>query len=265
MYKKFSTKIHYLSIVFGLLLALGCSFYFFYMKNKKSFSVEISSFTTETIQKLEQQEAALWQKLNLIGITQKECEKIEKISANTLDCNEKSSGKSLSEKTFKVIFSVLKDLGIDPNTIRILSTNDHAAASALETVLFINEQLLNELSQPAQKFVIAHELFHIINKDALRTYSLSKLAGKDPQELFRTIDNPVSEYFRFQEQRADTQAASINKDYAQGYVDLMHYLIAINLNSIAIYPKNEDRLKVAQDILASYEKSQPQQIGLLYA
>jgi hypothetical protein len=187
-----------------------------------------------------------------MGITQQHfCTVQENLSSST-DDDEMGEGAPLSDEIKNIIITILNDFGVDPDTIRILPFNHKSPAAALATVIFINEELFKKLSPCAQKFVIAHELHHILYKDWLAQEALAAILKTDayPQEK----NNPVNELFRFHEYRADIYAALKNREYAQGYIEFITEMIKIMGENAGItHPKCSQRLALAHQILAAYD------------
>lgn len=221
----------------------------------------ISKFTLDSLQThisqetyltlFQEEETKVWQEFKkTIDISLAECNQIKQkwYSYYLNDAKElQERGKSLtplSAKTIEIIQSVMKDFNIDQNAIAVIPFEDYCPAAADDYSLFVNESLFNRLTPLAQKFCIAHELQHFINKDDSTNYVLLQHYTEEKSEL--PADHPLNKLSKIQELRADLGAASKNKDYALGYKEFSKIALEIVGDGEGItHPKNTLRISYA--------------------
>ncbi len=157
--------------------------------------------------------------------------------------------KKVSEQTIQLVHTIMKDFGIDPKGITIYAWNLPSAAAACDTLLFINEPLLIELSPAAQKFAIGHELIHLIKKDHSANYFIEKAAiNADPNSLHKLS--------QFQELRADILASLHGTEYAQGAAEFFaHFIQKYGDQESSSHPKPSARLAIGKKIVGLLEKN----------
>jgi len=173
---------------------------------------------------LTQEETALWKDVeNLTGISFDECKTLraefqqahDKESADLI--KQLSLNKDVSPHIKEIIESVVRDLGCQP--LEIISCEYPVAAATHGPVVFVNEEIFNTMSTLAQKFVVGHEIIHILLQDD-ETRFVFKNKGFFTNE--KSLEYAMNKLYRFQELRADMLAALTNADYAQGYNEYVH-------------------------------------------
>jgi hypothetical protein len=126
-------------------------------------------------------------------------------------------GRSLSSRTKKLVASIAKNCDIKNIQLAPYLDTSICPACVVDCMLFIDEELLNQLPDEAQKFVIAHELQHIKYKDWLLGYrARKKLPGQN-----NDTQNPMNRLMRLQELRADCAALGLNHEIALGHKKFM--------------------------------------------
>jgi predicted metal-dependent hydrolase len=251
-----------LSLVLGLAFLLGL----LHSVDKKVASAQSS--TSQTIaaqiqpidiyaQELKKQEIELWQKLENVGIKQEACAQLEKKYANTLDKMIRKNRKTISAETKNLITTVLTDFDIDPTTISLVTYTDDSPAAAVEKIIFVDEINLKKFSKAAQKFIIAHELQHIIYKDIFKRTAFEDLIPKHKKSALKSRQHPVNQFYRFQEKRADIYTACKNKEYAQGYIDFIKQRLENGDTPGITHPKSSERLALGQEIFKTCYEAQP--------
>lgn len=241
---------HYEKRIFTLLaIGITCLVYAFSERSDHTLSdVELA---------LKQEHSPLWEKLEKYGITpdriekliqehqefyQKEIKKYEK----QMCCKE-----PLSAPLLKVVDEVLADFGFKSNEINILSYTFESPAASHEHGLFINEAILGEFSLKAQRFLIAHELIHILHNDSIRAFVIELYARKNPAQ---SLSDLLIEYSQYCEKRADICASLKSPQYAQGYLDFMNAVLADEQadtyqDAAPSHPQDRERLEIAQNIV----------------
>ena len=215
---------------------------------------EIAKDTYKTF--LKDEETRIWVLLKeTINISQDECNAIKtqwesyyKNDAKELqDLNKQLP--ALSSNILEIVKTVLQDFNIDETDIVILPFEDYCPAATDDCSLFINESLFMQLSPNAQKFCIAHELQHFLNKDDSTNYVLLQHCEQDKSEL--PAEHPIQQISRLQELRADLGAAVKNNEYAQGFKEFINIALEIVGDGPGTtHPKNILRLSYAEKLIA---------------
>jgi hypothetical protein len=211
-------------------------------------------------QSLTDYENEVWKELESVGITKKACQKkqdrsIQELRELTQQEHTQNGKQEVAQETTRLVHAVLHDFGINPQSINIEGHDDpkHVAGSN-EITIIINESLLKTLSPLAQKFVIGHELQHMIHADnsmksIVHDY-LESLANYDEHHKKRAKKAELA-LSRFCEWRADIKTALINDTYAQGYIEFMENRlehIGDKGGSASTHPKCSERLLIAHAI-----------------
>jgi hypothetical protein len=216
---------------------------------------------------LHDQELSIWKKLNAVGVTAHECRQIQndhlckQKNITTKKQKQKEFPKKLSTKMRRLVTAVLSDFNISPKAITLQPYKHRSPAATENSCLFIDEETMNTFSPKAQRFIIAHELQHFCHYDSAMEYAMQTILTKKAVKQTHLPDdpyNPLNEYSRFVELRADIKSA-INKMYAEGYREFAEQLIAEDGEGKGImHPKNSERLAIAQRILQSADNAHKQ-------
>ena len=204
---------------------------------------------------LKKEEVRIWETLKQdINISLTECNDIkekwhtyyEKDSRELQDVNKNLP--PLSQEIVAIVHAVMNDFSIDHNTITILPFEDYCPAAADDYSLFINESLFTLLTPAAQKFCIAHELQHFLNKDDSTNYVLLQHYTEEKENV--PFDHPLNQISRLQELRADLGAALKNDEYALGFKEFIQTALEIVGDGPGTtHPKNSLRLSYADLLL----------------
>lgn len=212
---------------------------------------------------LQTQEKALWDEFSQKGITHKQLKKLKKKNKNlytkSMEAYEKEmcSPTPLSPATISLINTVLSDFGFKKNKVKILSyTFQSPAASHDGKALLINEEIFTQFSLVAQKFLVAHELIHIMNQDSITEFCINQYANQNPSIDFKDL---LERYSRYCEIRADFYAASKSAEYAQGYLAFMREVLVdeeteFYAQPLPTHPDDHERLHLAQNITDHYQR-----------
>ncbi len=206
---------------------------------------------------LNKEEQHVWQELEkVISLSFEQCESLKTNSIDAYNTYITSMikeyaalDKNVSEQTIQLVHAIMKDFGIDPKGITIYAWNLPSAAAACDTLIFINEPLLIELSPAAQKFAIGHELIHLIKKDHSANYFVEKAAiNTDPASLHQLS--------QLQELRADILASLQGAEYAQGATEFFaHFIQKYGDQESSSHPKPSARLGIGKKIVGFLEKN----------
>jgi hypothetical protein len=156
----------------------------------------------------------------------------------------------LSEETIAFIKSIMHEFNVDPNQMNFIPWNQNLCASATDTIIFINEKLLNKLRPETKKFVIGHELIHVIHKDHSTRYFIR---NTKPIKLVHDndIDNPLNKVCQFHELRADMLSCLHGMEYTEGNLDFMNQQISSYGDAqMCSYPKYSLRRTIGTKIAA---------------
>jgi len=158
----------------------------------------------------------------------------------------------LSKAMRKKANLVIKDFGINPRDITVChGVLGLSQCFSDDWTIWINEEQMNMESENIQKFIIAHELAHVIHKDASLYATLNKILNGKHQDLLATFS-------KIQEARADAFGLTQNKEYCDGAIESFSILLKQRGDfEDYIHPKNSERLQTAQTIsdLLDYEKT----------
>jgi hypothetical protein len=237
-------------ITAGLLIGFGC-YYKYAQKNTRN-PIEYA------YNYLAGQEQNAWNHINPFGIDKKTLEsKAGEIEHKHIKAQEDLAPrkKHVSENTKKLVLEILESSGIDTKNIKILATEMECAAAASETVVFINEPLLEKYSQDEQLFIIAHEAQHMVYKDYLHNCALKEvLQDKNISYQCSNINDPANCYSRFCELRADVNAALKGKRFTDGFLKFAQKTFdAHESNPGTTHPSDKDRLALAQEIYSAMQ------------
>jgi hypothetical protein len=219
-----------------------------------------ANFLNDYKKQLEQEEARIWSGFEKVGITKDEFEELKEYAQKTIDASFKQEASTISVATINLINTVCKDMNYT-KPFNILSFSDSSTcAQSTSKTLSINEKDFLQLPRDAQKWVIAHEITHMIHLDSINNMVLEKLIVDKKLTDNDQIKKLRANYFLMQENRADFTAASINPEYAQGFYSFMqfeakHYIDVINSDhpQIAQRLENAHLLKLA--LLSDAEKN----------
>lgn len=222
-----------------------------YLCNKQ----EIIEQNSETSLWLHNQENQIWDHIHsTTHISKQECLRLKEQWSDKYSCYEKDlheaekASKRLSTKTRKIVTAIIKDFGLRPQDIPLVSWNVDSYAAATDSALLINEELFAPLPLYVQKFLIGHELQHLIYKDTSTRYILD--------ECYKFSDllpknHPIPKLIRFQEIRADIQSALKGDEYLQGYRLFVEMIAQQGENEGLTHPKHSVRLAMANKLIAA--------------
>ncbi|MGE0009266.1 MAG: hypothetical protein AB7F19_01885 [Candidatus Babeliales bacterium] len=156
----------------------------------------------------------------------------------------------ISASILEIVYEILNDFGIDPRSISIISYDGQGSpAGADDYTLHIDENAFASYSPEAQRFIIAHEISHMKNRDhtfASALASLLECESNSRPAAFHAFE-------RATELRADIHAMLKHPDYAQGGISFFQALLDRNGDGRGItHPRPSERLKVAHDIQAMH-------------
>lgn len=202
---------------------------------------------------LQEQEKQIWDELTTTTkLSFEQCKTLKKEwYADYLVGEEKihtqeSKPTPISRETHDTINAIMGDFGISTKELPLLAWKENSAAGTTDTKLLVNERVFNKLSRAAQKFVIAHEIQHFLHKDTSTRYVIERFY-KPGKNLTQT--HPLNKFYRFQEVRADVQAALKGTEYQQGYIDFIETIAKKGENQGITHPKHSLRLSMGKKLI----------------
>ena len=250
---------NYKKIILAVSLGITAIAGFFFARNKfqKPIVTQVTT-VTQLKQFIAVQEQIAWNAMESLGISKDRCYQLvqewEKEYNQTR--SQATVDKNLSKEIRKQVQDTLKTYGVDSSKINIERYDKGlSAAGATNDTIVINQQKFSSLPQNAQQFVLAHEVQHIIYKDAIAKEVIKDLL-KIKSTHSKDIDSPLNQLSRFFEIRADVMASIKNPVIAQGYVKRAHLWLAENgYNPGTSHPKHEERLALAQQITQLHQST----------
>ncbi len=216
----------------------------------------LAMLSQNLLQSLNKELIEVKKKLESIGIKTTTFDAIHKgnskVSPGIVQPHTMKHGEELvSPQLRNLIQDIIKKTALDPESIGIIhDKNQDSEASSDENTIYLNEKLFSNLSQAAQRFIIAHELQHILFQDSKHYTKLAKRIGISAEELSDrgNLDHPLCHYSRFLEKRADLYAALMSPEYAQDYLtctqEQLHQLGDDPFNGT--HPTRSERVTLAQ-------------------
>lgn len=184
------------------------------------------------------------------GVSYRDCQNFlrefePELKAEIQKSNKKQLKKlgSISPYIKNLIHEILVSFDIDPNTITILAFDGEGSpAAADDYTLFIDEKDFLSFSPEAQRFVIAHEIAHMKNKDHSIESALENLIDTKCRKS-------LNAFAHSSELRADIDAMLLGPEYARGGISFFKTLMnRYGDNRSATHPRPSDRLKIARDL-----------------
>lgn len=210
-----------------------------------------NSRKNEVLAYLSKYEAEAWQKLEKIGIARQACQAFLDNLIEKPYSQEKLSKKPLSKKIKAIVAAVMSDFNIDLAMLKLQAYYSQSEASTTHDTLFIDERGCLQHSENALRFIIAHELQHVIYNDYLMLYSIETLSQALRTDK-RIVDEVIAFYSRFTEERADLMASLNAAVYAQGFLEFTQHCLREDSSSSAhtetSHPSHDKRLHLAHNV-----------------
>lgn len=251
MNKKGNQMTMHKKIAFILLASAGI-FLLHRITEKTSTPVLSGNATEEKImQHLHSLEEKAWKKLNKCGITKEQCLEALQNLTEKPTASEELSEKPLSEKMKTLVYSVLKDFNVDPQNIQLQAYYCQSPAASTDNTILIDEKACSNYPELVLRFILGHELQHILYNDYLMSYILWVLSNQK-KDTSEKLEKALAFYARFTEERADLLASLQNQKYAQGFLEFTKMTLKQDGDSAEVektHPGNAKRLQVAQNIV----------------
>lgn len=263
---KISIKIIGLLALMGLSIGIG---YYHFQRTRKPlltltkdldlYRLTEASSRESFLMLLDEQEKALWDCLNKEeGFSQDDFAYYTNFYAAGYERKERENAAScckgsFSQKLRVLISEVLCEFNIDPKKITIVPYEGFSEASVLTHFIFVNEDRLKKFDEKTQRWIIAHEVVHLLKKDGMRTAILHTLFEKKLQDP----NHVVNRMSRFEEMRADLLSSLNGKAYAEGCIDFLgkNVEVGADLHTYSMHPEFSLRLKTAQRVYDTVYKS----------
>lgn len=200
---------------------------------------------------LKKTEAQVWESLNSLGLNRHVCEEKCKKKIQEYGHERAKKSRDISKSNYDLIKTVLQDFKIDGTQLSIQTWDESSAAGINNNTLFINPKKFDQLSLCSKKFVIGHELQHYIHHDpVMKGIFLDEM----PEGAFDNscAENPLNQFARFKEERADIKTALKSKEYAQGYIEFIQTISRAGDNKGITHPKHSKRLQIGNAILNTF-------------
>lgn len=198
---------------------------------------------------LKKREDEVWQELEKLGITkQKLKDARSQYYQDYVKADMPPSKKKVDEEVKRLILDVFQEFDADHKKIQIISHPILAPIATTDKIILVNEEILKKLSEKAQRFVIAHEIQHIINQDSSTDYLVDKLLPQEQQ--VEGFAHPAHQFSCFREERADIQTALKSPQWAEYYLTFTQEIMDMwGDTDDQSHPKNSERLELAQNIV----------------
>ena len=256
------TIIKNLKLYILLALAACLGYIVFTNSDKITQQLNIQSTRSNTVSaqelfnaEIKKEEQAVWSKLRTIGITPERFEE-ERMRRRSqyLRSDVPFNSKPISAQTKQFVQNIMKECGLNLNTITITGFNVGSPAAATERVIYVNEAMFSALSPAAKKFVVGHEIQHILHGDNSARYTIELMANADTEDMARKYrkpnGHPLLYYSRFKERRADVKTALMGPEWAQGYLAFAKERLEKQGNTPGVtHPSHSDRFALAQRIV----------------
>ncbi len=239
-------------IILGIVVFGGIGFLHILNKNNGTESHKDSLLSA----KLQEIDGKIWQELGKLNITKNTLtKKSNQLQRNYLqEISVRPTRRRVKESTRQLIYETLREFDLNPEDIHVVSEEMPSPASSTEVALYINEKTFCKHSTPAQRFIIAHEIQHILNGDSLHDFVLDRVIDEKPLNP-RMANKVLNTYSQLVELRADLQAATTNSEWAQRYlIATQETLEQVGDNSSSTHPKNSERLNLARTIVNQMNK-----------
>ncbi|MGE0206482.1 MAG: hypothetical protein AB7R69_01390 [Candidatus Babeliales bacterium] len=156
-----------------------------------------------------------------------------------------------TEDIYQLVFDVAQKYNFNADKLSIvLQHSDQGSPASTNSAgqLLIEMNIFPTLPVSVQRFIIAHELHHILHNDFEETRALNKTLNQ--KHVSGKAQALLDEYGRFQEKRADVAAALRGAEWAQGYLDFAHEGIKRCAQDPGIsHPTYKERAALAQTII----------------
>lgn len=209
-------------------------------------------------QKLDTELEKVWTSFKTIGISKQQYDQaLQNNRQKYLRSDYPNGNQPISPETRTFVQGILKEFGIDPKEITLVGWKDISPAGASEKVMYINQEELNKYSDRAKRFVIGHEIQHILHQDNFSRYTLELMLNNQVEKMGQQKDHPLCQFNRFKETRADVKTALKGKEWAEGYLEFTKVFHKRAGNNPGItHPLIQDRIALAQEMV-DYMKKQP--------
>ncbi len=230
-------------------------------RSPEYFHDHVDLLMTNTWQKLEENTGISFNKCNeYMGAIKKQY----RDSRKKANIRKAKKSHTLKPTTRALIQEIFIDFNIDPHAITIISYDGKGSpASTDDYSLYIDEQDLARYTPEAQRFVIAHEISHIKNKDHSCETAIRSLMDDQDQ----THKQCLHSFARSIEFRADINAMIKGSRYAKGGIAFFQEIIdRFGDENSPTHPQPSERLKIAQEMDAMHaQQEQIHPTGILTA
>jgi Zn-dependent protease with chaperone function len=211
---------------------------------------------TELVQTLAEKEVSLWNDIaEKTGVTKAMCDKLageyqkQFARENRTEIKKTASEKHLSPELVQKVKAIVNDCGITAELHIVAGKMKVSPAAADTNLLYVSEPVFTKLSDAEQRFVIAHELGHIVNRDTAHQSALEALI----QEECENRASFITAINRLREERADLFAINQGPQYRQGAIEFAQKSHKkYGTETADTHPKYIQRLSAAQTVDTLY-------------
>lgn len=231
-----------------VLIIITTSILLFSINKKTEVQVIDAPEMTNYAQFVEQLENDALRELQKLNITQEKLEKgFKKYKKDFENAIQIKEDKSVALPIQELVIEILKEFKLNPNEIKIVSFDHPAPAASCQGAIFINEQRFLRHNPESQRFMIGHEIQHLLSNDSFKDFVINKLIeNRDIAEKATILSN----YSKIIEQIADNKTALTSPQWAQCYLQFMQESVAQDGNQTkTIHPQHSERLQIAQAIV----------------
>lgn len=212
---------------------------------------------------LAQEELEIWKGLEkFFGINKQQCNDLkvqwhdEYVNLVAKMNNDERAPEQITQENKDLIGSILKECGLNPETVSPVNWNKPISGGSTDSTVFINQSRIAPMPLEVKKYVIAHEIAHVVNQDHSTDFVLVKLRQLKNIPETPELNQALEKFAHFKELRADIMAMLHGKEYAQGQIAYMEFQLKCagvaleNTNSSATHPTDFERYNVGKKLLA---------------
>lgn len=208
---------------------------------------------------LQQEENNSWKGLEAThGVTKQKADELkvkwhdEYVNlVNEMIKSEQDADKPTDENK-KLVDSILREYKLDPATIETIVWKQPVSGGSTDRTVFINEKRLAPMPLMVKKFVIAHEMAHVISKDHSTDFVLAKLRQMNNIPDSPALTKALQDFAYFKELRADILAMLLGNDYVRGQIMYMEHQLKASGGSLqddSTHPSDKLRHTIGKRLL----------------
>jgi hypothetical protein len=181
---------------------------------------------------LKQEEAVVWKEIEAVfGITKQQCDELkaqwhdEYVALVDEMIKQQRAADKPTEENQALGTSILREFGLNPAVIEIVPWKEPVSGGSTDRTVFINEKRIASMPADVKKFLMGHEISHVLNKDHSTDFVLAKLRVMKNIPESAELTNALNNFSYFKELRADITAMLHGPDYIKGQIMYMEHQI----------------------------------------